>query len=371
MQGDSIKIAVQTERLARKEWGPIGPHLICHFLRERMTEYQFRNGFAQGTSNQYAIAFQCCLDYQVEVFIEQKWLRAQEVPVIQALIPDVQISTKNKYDQSDLPLYICEDIVAVLPVEIVALSIAANPTSNHEIQWESQLTPHQWISDSRVYAQVAKVLGSSCPDFVHNPSANAIDHNYWQLKTNSATTMTLQKNFYLQREAQTWIPNRLRRWIDSYYSMITTFIKEDLRANGTSTVPYLGTFTLKGSRLSFAASRHLKDRLKGKSPSAKRVECGRPFGGEQKPESSLLLWHHTAHQKLSKRRQFVLRMANNKPQYWQNKALANLAFQNFCDALIFRLISGKKVLWTGLGTLRPNEGRVHFRKSRAFDVNKD
>ena len=75
-----------------------------------------------------------------------------------------------------------------------------------------------------------------------------------------------------------------------YYATITKLIKRDLRKEGTSKVPYIGTFTLKGTSVSFKASRHLKNRLKGVTATEKRLEKGRAFGGEQKPSKSIPLW---------------------------------------------------------------------------------
>ena len=50
-----------------------------------MTQYRFRNGFEDGNANGYAIAFQCCLDYHVEVEINGSWTLAKDVSEISTL----------------------------------------------------------------------------------------------------------------------------------------------------------------------------------------------------------------------------------------------------------------------------------------------
>ena len=331
-----------------------------------MTQFQFRNGFEEGTINIYAIAFQCTLEYNVEVMVDQAWVSAKSLPTIATLLPP-NSTTMNPIVEGTDPLYISDSIVAIFSVEQIALAIASNPMDSHEIQWSSQVIPHSWQSDQLIHTHVKKLLGEDCPKFIHDSTANAIDDGYWPVWEKPSIDMTLQSNVYLQREGQAWIPCKVRRWVGRYYATIKSLIKVDLRQNGTSTIPYIGTFTLKGTRVSFKASRHLKNRLKGITAPEERLEGGRAFGGENTPSKSTQLWYHTNHKKLSKRRQFVVRMANAQSTHWQNKSLANTAFQIFCDAFIFRLVEGEKVIWPSIGTFRPSNGRVHFRKSRVFD----
>ena len=331
-----------------------------------MTTFQFRNGFEEGVTSTYALAFQCTLDYDVEVLMDNQWVSAITISDIKSLIP-TESTADSHIAEGNNPLYISDDMVAIFSVEQIALAIASNPSGRHEIQWSSQTKPHSWQSDQLIHTHVERLLNLDCPSFIHDTKANAIDDGYWSVWERPSTEMTLWRNVYLQRDAQAWIPYGIRWWIQRYYTTITKLIKTDLRQEGASTVPYIGTFTLKGTRVSFKASRHLKNRLKGVTATEKRIEKGRAFGGEQKPSKSIPLWYHTKHSKLSKRRQFVVRMANEQRTHWQNKSLANAAFQIFCDAFIFRLSQGEKVIWSSLGTFRPNNGRVHFRKSRVFD----
>ncbi len=332
-----------------------------------MTQFQFRNGFEEGTTNIYAIALQCTLDYEVEVFVDNAWVAAKGLPSITSLLSNEATMSSHIVEGGD-PLYISETMAAIFSVEQIALAIASDPTGSHEIQWSSQIVPHRWQSDELIHTHVKKLLAGDCPKFIHDTTANAIDDGYWSVWETPSTEMTLESNIYLQRESLAWIPCRVRRWIGRYYATIKSLIKADLRQNGTSTIPYIGTFTLKDTRVSFKASRHLKNRLKGLSATEKRVGHGRAFGGEKSPSQSISLWYHTNHKKLSTRRKFVIRMANAQSTHWQNKSLANTAFQIFCDAFIFRLSQGEKVIWPSVGTFRPSNGRVHFRKSRVFDT---
>lgn len=331
-----------------------------------MTTFQFRNGFEEGVTSKYELALQCTLDYDVEILAENEWVSATIVSDIKGLIP-TESTTDNHIVEGNNPLYISEKMMAIFSVEQIALAIASNPSGRHEIQWSSQTKPHSWQSDQLIHTHVEKLLNVDSPPFIHDTKAHAIDDGYWSVLERPSTAMTLCRNVYLQREAQAWIPCRVRWWINSYYETITKLIKMDLRKEGTSTVPYLGIFTLKGTRVSFKASRHLKNRLKGVTATEKRIGKGRSFGGEKTPSKSIQLWYHTKHSRLSKRRQFVVRMANEQATSWQNKSLANAAFQIFCDAFIFRLSQGEKVIWSSIGTFRPSSGRVHFRKSRDFD----
>lgn len=340
-----------------------------------MTTFPFRNGFEEGIANIFAIAFQYSLGYNVEIFKDNRWLSARMETAIEALIPkELKEPSYNEMVAGGAPLYISDDIAAILSTEQIALAIASNPTGNHEIQWDSQTKPHPWQSDQLIHTHVAQLIGDACPKFIHDTTANAIDDCYWYVDVRASTKMTTLRNVYLQREAQAWIPCRIRRWVNRYYTTIIQLVKSDLRQHGTSTVPYIGTFTLKGTRVSFKASRHLKNRIKGQSMPQHRLENGRAFGGEKSPEKSIPLWYHTKHSKLSKRRQFVVRMANAQQEYWQNKALANVAFQIFCDAFIFRLTENQKVTWSSFGTFRPDSyqssekpSRIYFRKSSVFD----
>ena len=142
--------------------------------------------------------------------------------------------------------------MAIFSVEQIALAIASNPSGRHEIQWSSQTKSHSWQSevDSN---HVERLLNLDCPAFIHDTKANAIDDDYWGLWERPSTEMTLCRNVYQQREAQAWIPCKIRWWIWRSRN-ITKLIKTDLRQEGTSTVPYIGTFTLKGTRVSFKAS---------------------------------------------------------------------------------------------------------------------
>ena len=315
-----------------------------------MTTYTFRNGFEENTTNIYGIAFQCFLDYTVEIHHNHTWIPATDIEAITSLVPDIE--TKHPHHRDDgitILLYASNEIVAVLPLQAAALAIASAPEQEHHIQWSRQVAWNRWNSDRTVYDEVHKLLGSNCPPFIYDSSANAIDHNYWGLRG-------------------TGYPTKLHFWMQDYYQDIGTLIKADLREHGTCQVPYIGTFTLHGTRLSFSASRHLKDLLKGKPASQKRLDKGCDFGGESDPANSIPLWYHTKHNKLSKRRKFVLRMAQERQQHFQNVALANTAYQIFCNDVIDRLTNGRKFIWSGLGTLRPNNGRIHFRKSRLFSL---
>ena len=315
-----------------------------------MPTYQFRNGFEEGTANIYGIALQCFLDYTVEIYHNDTWTLATDIQVIASLIPNVETKHLHyKDDDNEEILYASNEIVALLPLQAVALAVASVPEQEHNIQWGRQVTWHRWNSDRTVYDAVHKLLGANCPPFIYDSSANAIDHNYWGVT----------KNYW---------PNKLNFWMKNYSQDIDNIIKTDLRDHGTCQVPYIGTFTLHGTRLSFSASRHLKDRLKGKPAVQKRLDKNCAFGGESDPPNSIPFWYHTKHSKLSKRRKFVLRMAQERPKHYQNVALANTAYQIFCDDLFSRLTNGQKFIWSGLGTLRPNNGRIHFRKSRAFSL---
>ena len=73
--------------------------------------------------------------------------------------------------------------------------------------------PHSWRRDQLIHTHVERLLNLDCPAFIHDTKANAIDDRYWSVWEASSTEMTLCRNVYLQREAQAWIPCRIRWWI--------------------------------------------------------------------------------------------------------------------------------------------------------------
>ena len=380
-----------------------------------MNMYRFRNGFEEGEANIYAIAFQCCLHYNVEVFLHGTWTPANKVTDVAKLIPQQNAKPTYQYSHnSSYPLYISDEIVAILSPSELALSIAANPKGKHEIQWFEQVVPHNWFSDEKIYSEVLQLLKEDCPGFVEDATANAIQPNYWipnkiswkwmpdgsinktselcalkkftpshnGVRALKSTNMKIAKHFSSQIKIQTDLTSiqgalcyhgSMRRNFDKIKNSIPDVIKDELREHGTCRIPYIGTLTLRGTRLCFSASRHLKDILKGKQVSQKRLDMGRAFGGEANPDQSIQLWHHKVSAQsskgsaLSKRRIFVNKLTNHKNSF-RNIAVANVLFQAFCDALIFRLKQGVPVTLYSIGTFRPANGRVHFRKSSKFNI---
>ena len=49
-----------------------------------MTTFQFRNGFEEGVTSKYALAFQCTLDYDVEILIEISGYQPSRSPILKS-----------------------------------------------------------------------------------------------------------------------------------------------------------------------------------------------------------------------------------------------------------------------------------------------
>ena len=78
-----------------------------------MRQFQFRNGFEEGTTNIYAIALQCTLDYEVEVLVDQAWVAAKSLSSIAALLSSEATMSSHIVAGGD-PLYISETMAAIV-----------------------------------------------------------------------------------------------------------------------------------------------------------------------------------------------------------------------------------------------------------------
>ena len=368
-----------------------------------MIQYHFRNGYEEKTGNAYAVVFDVYLCYPVQVQHEGNWVDPNTIPQLQSIIQ--KIPQKRWWDSSIRYLYASDDVVTYIDKDILFLAIGRNPMGKHELLRRSAINTFQWYQDRHIYNLVtqAATLISDWPEFSYSSVVDELQPNYWVLEPWSApaekrgsslftkynatptrlmalpsTNMTLQSSFALQIDHQ--IPlydingllkakGSMRYFQKQMLAAIYKNISNRLQLSQKVYVPYVGHFNLRGTRLCFSASRLLKDRLKGKSAASHRIKAGRIYGGEIDPGQSIVLWKDQY--QLSQRRNFVWSMLENVHTHYRNIAVANVVYQAFTDALIFRLCQGVPVTLKGIGTLRPQNGRVSFRKSKTFSIDSD
>ena len=359
-----------------------------------MKQYRFRNGFEEKVGNPYAVAFDIFLRYEVEIYEEGQWCTRGDFGDIGTILES--LPKKSWWERGGRYLYCGDDFTGFLYLDELVVAIARDPMGTHEILKRTGVDSFPWyqLRDLYNYVREKASLVSDWPEFEYHPDAEAIQANFWMygpwpqkylpeytgLKASPSTEMVLERSFLRQIEKQ--IPllhlngllqskGSLRRMQNIYVKAISEHIIESLTQYGKIQIPYIGTLTLRGTRLSFSTSRLLRDRLKfsvspaqGKQASIKRKEQGRVYGGEKDPGQSPVLW---AYRKgIPSRRRIFVAMLLRYAKHYENIAVANIVFQAYTDALIFRLCSDVPVTIKRVGTLRPKSGRVSFRKSKNF-----
>ncbi len=261
-----------------------------------MKQYIYRNGYEEKRGNVYAVAFDVFLKYPVEIFDNDQWIDAESVAQVSSVLQ--ALPSKRWWDMDGRILYSSKDLVVFLHQQELFLAIARDPMGLHELMSMASVRPFSWNEIPHIYRMVVNQasLVQQWPELSPNPEANAIQPNYWMMESWSesdknghslfdkypqisrlqalpSTDMTLCDSFTLQIDKQ--IPlwhlhgllkskGSVRRFQKLMLKAISDLLIEKIHSNGSVYLPYIGTFTLRGTRLCFSSARLLSDRIKGK-----------------------------------------------------------------------------------------------------------